>query len=193
VAEWERKRINERTLAGYALGRKKKLARGLPDFSRPPLGYRVVGVRPNKRWTKCEEERAHMAKFLQWHREGFEVKEIYYLAKKAGMRRRKDRSNMGHFLATSDPGEWTGTLSNPNRKHCVIWRAIVMEQRLQDWEMDGMSEEWITRTLLNEALERRSARIELENEKILVARALSASYNNNCSTNGQHTDLSGDQ
>jgi DNA invertase Pin-like site-specific DNA recombinase len=196
VAEWERKRINERSTAGYKLGQKKKLERGLPGtFHRAPLGFKWAGVRPNKRWVFCSVERAHMAQFLEWHRKGYDLLEIYVKAKNLKMYRRKDRATpnaMGWKVGML--AEWGGPLSTaerkspggPHTKGCAIYKAIKLEERLQAWEAEGRDEEWIARAMLVEALEKRAAKIELENERKLVAKALSTSYHGN--GNGQSTN-----
>jgi len=185
VAEWERKRIIDRSSAGYELGHRKKLERGLPGtFRQAPMGMKWAGARPNRRWVFDPVERAHMAKFLEWHERGFDLQAIYVKAKNLGMYRTKSRVTPGAFgWSKGDRSEWSGPLSVPSPKLCTIYKAIEQEKRYRAWEAEGHDEEWIARQMLVEQLEKRAAKIEIENERNVVARALSLSYNGN--GNGQ--------
>ena len=57
-------------------------------------------------------------------------------------------------------------------------------------EIKGKDEEWVARQILVERLEKRAAKIELENERNKVARALSLSYHDQCN-NGNGNGQSG--
>jgi hypothetical protein len=151
------------------------------------MGMKWAGARPNRRWVYDPVEREHMAKFLEWHERGFDLQDIYVKAKNLGMYRTKSRVTPGAFgWSKGDRSEWSGPLSVPSPKLCTIYKAIEQEKRFQAWEAEGKDEEWVARQILVERLEKRAAKIELENERNKVARALSLSYHDQCNNgNGQ--------
>jgi DNA invertase Pin-like site-specific DNA recombinase len=74
AAEWERRRIGERMRDSNRV----RKAQGRPTSGMPPLGFRIVGPRGNKRLVPCEYTRQLMSKLVEWQRQGWTQERIYF-------------------------------------------------------------------------------------------------------------------
>jgi DNA invertase Pin-like site-specific DNA recombinase len=74
VAEWERRRIGERTSAAVKLARQRgKAANGCAGY-----GFKYVGAKGNRRRVPDDDERAVMKRIVGWRLQGMPFDKIYF-------------------------------------------------------------------------------------------------------------------
>lgn len=112
-AEWERRRIAQRTKE--ALQAKKR--RGLPTGGTCPYGLKKVGVRRNSRFVPDPEMRAAGARIVQLKDElGYTWHRIFFALRKEGLRRRNGREwSWGSILRAYEGEKKLRALTPPPR------------------------------------------------------------------------------
>jgi DNA invertase Pin-like site-specific DNA recombinase len=87
VAEWERRRISERTAAAVRIARQNgKAANGFAGY-----GFRLIGPKGHKRRVTDIEERASMRRIVKSRCDGCSWEAIYFEFLKLGIRTREGK------------------------------------------------------------------------------------------------------